>query len=97
MIDFKKTNKLFYSLAAGLLLAFLILTLKGLHNVADCALLFFFISLALGFRGDEKLKGFSFTLVIFGTVSLAMYNPGYFQQWCDFKFSNLITPLIQLD
>lgn len=96
MIDLKKTYNFFYSLAAGLLLATLILTLKGLHNVAGWMLLLFFISLALAFRGNEKLKGLSFTLIIFGTVSLAMYNPGYFQQWGDFKLSNLITPLIQL-
>jgi len=96
MIDFKKKYKLFYGLAAVLLIVYLILTLTELHNVAGWMLLFFFISLALGFRGNEKLKGLSFTVIIFATVSLAMYNPGYFQQWGNYKLSNLITPLIQL-
>jgi len=96
MIDFKKNFKLFYGLAAVLLIVYLFLTLKELHNVAGWTLLFFFISLALGFRGNEKLKGLSFTVIIFGAVSLAMYNPGYFQQWGNYKLSNLITPLIQL-
>lgn len=96
MIDFKKTSKAFYSLAAGLLLAYLILTLMALHNVAGWILLFFFISLALGFRGSDKLKGLSFTLIIFGTVSLSFYHPEYFLQWGEFSLSNLITPLIQL-
>jgi bile acid:Na+ symporter, BASS family len=96
MIDFKKTTKLFYGIAAALLIIFLFLTIKELHNVAGWVLLFFFISLALAFRGNDKLKGLAFTVVIFGTVSLAMYNPQYFLQWGDFKLSNLITPLIQL-
>ena len=96
MIDFKNKYKLFYGLAAVLLIVYVFLTLKELHNVAGWMLLFFFISLAIGFRGNEKLKGLSFTVIIFGTVSLAMYNPGYFQQWGNYKLSNLITPLIQL-
>ncbi len=79
MIDFKKTYKFFYGLAAILLIAYFFLTLKELHTVAGWVLLFFFISLALAFRGKEKLKGLSFTVIIFGRVSLAMYNPGYFQ------------------
>lgn len=96
MIDFKKTTRAFYGLAAGLLLVFIILTLIALHNVAGWVLLFFFVSLAFGFRGSDKLKGLSFTLVIFGTVSLSLYHPEYFLQWGDFSLSNLITPLIQL-
>ena len=96
MIDLKKKYKLFFGLAAVLLIVYLFLTLKELHNVAGWMLLFFFISLAFGFRGTEKLKGLSFTVIIFAAVSLAMYNPGYFQQWGNYKLSNLITPLIQL-
>jgi BASS family bile acid:Na+ symporter len=96
MIDFKKTYKLFFGLAAVLLIVYLFLTLKELHNVAGWVLLFFFISLAFAFRGNENLKGLSFTVIIFAAVSLAMYNPGYFQQWGNYKLSNLITPLIQL-
>lgn len=68
----------------------------ALHNVAGWIRLFFFISLALGFRGSDKLKGLSFTLIIFGTVSLSFYHPEYFLQWGEFSLSNLITPLIQL-
>lgn len=96
MIDFKKNYKFFYGLAAVLLIAYLFFTRKELHHVAGWVLLAFFTSLALGFRGNENLKGLSFTVLIFGTVSLAMYNPGYFQQWGNYKLSNLITPLIQL-
>jgi len=96
MIDFKKTYKTFYSLAAILIIAYTFLSLKSLHNIAGWVLLFFFISLALAFRGNEKLKGLSFTILIFGAVSLSMYHPEYFQQVGDFKLTNLIIPLIQL-
>jgi bile acid:Na+ symporter, BASS family len=96
MIDFKKTSKLFYSLAAGLIIVYSLLTFNGSHSIAGWVLLFFFLSLALAFRGNEKLKGLSFTVIIFGTVSLSLYHPEYFLQWGDFKLSNLITPLIQL-
>lgn len=95
-MDFKKTYKFFYSLAAALLLVYVFLTLQELHSVAGWVLLFFFVSVALGFRGNDKLKGLAFTLIIFGTVALSLYHPEYFLQWGDFKLSNLITPLIQL-
>jgi BASS family bile acid:Na+ symporter len=42
------------------------------------------------------LKGFSFTIMIFAAVSLAMYYPQYFVQVGDFKLSKLIVPLLQL-
>ena len=96
MIDFKKIYKIFYSLAAILIIGYTFLSLKSLDNIAGWVLLFFFISLALAFRGNEKLKGLSFTILIFGAVSLSMYHPEYFQQLGDFKLTNLIIPLIQL-
>ncbi len=96
MTDQKKIYKFFYGLAVLFVVAYLIFTLKELHSIAGWMLLLFFISLAIGFRGNEKLKGLSFTVVIFGTVALAMYHPQYFLQWGHYKLSNLITPLIQL-
>jgi BASS family bile acid:Na+ symporter len=96
MSDPKNTYKYFYSLAAVFMIAYAFLSIKSMHNWAGWVLLFFFISLAIAFRGNEKLKGLSFTLIIFGTVSLSMYHPEYFLQWGEFKLSNLITPLIQL-
>jgi BASS family bile acid:Na+ symporter len=95
---FKTKNKyaFFYALGIIFLISFAILSLFGKHNISSWMLLLFFISLALGFRGNEKLKGLSFTVIIFGTVSLSMYHPDYFLQWGTYKLSNLITPLIQL-
>ena len=59
-------------------------------------LIFFFLFLALGVRGSEQLKGFSFTILIFAAVTLSMYYPAYLQQIGDFKMSKLIVPLLQI-
>lgn len=96
MTDSKNIFKLFYGSAVALAIVFLILIFINKYDWAGWVLLFFFLSLAVGFRGNESLKGLSFTVVIFGTVSLALFHPEYFQEWGTFKLSNLITPLIQL-
>ncbi len=56
----------------------------------------FFTALALLFRRYPLLKGFSFTVMIFAVVSLAMYYPAYFTHIGDFKLSKLILPLLQI-
>jgi quinoprotein glucose dehydrogenase len=56
----------------------------------------FFTTLAIAFRRSPILKGFSFTVMIFAAVSLAMYYPAYFTHVGDFKLSRLILPLLQL-
>ena len=56
----------------------------------------FFVTLALVFRRYPLLKGFSFTIMIFAAVSLAMYYPTYFTHIGSFKLSKLILPLLQV-
>jgi quinoprotein glucose dehydrogenase len=56
----------------------------------------FFTTLALLFRRYPLLKGFSFTVMIFAVVSLAMYYPTYFTHIGTFKLSKLILPLLQI-
>ncbi len=92
----KKTSLLFYVLAAVALVLFIIFLIREQHDIGGWFGVLFFISLAIAFRSNKFLKGLSFTVVIFAAVILAMYHPGYFQQWGDFKLSNLIIPLIQL-
>ncbi len=96
MFGLKNKYSFFYIIGCIFLVSFLLLSLLGNHSISGWALLLFFISLAVAFRGNEKLKGLSFTVIIFGTVSLSMYHPEYFLQWGTYKLSNLITPLIQL-
>lgn len=90
------TYKLALAASAVCLIAALIMAASG--NVANAGPLFitFFITLAIGFRGFEQLKGFPYTIMIFAAVTTALYYPTYFIQINGFKFSSLITPLIQL-
>jgi len=96
MIDFKKTYKLFYGIAAVCILLSAIFWMTGETNLSGWSLTLFFISLSIAFRGSLLLRGLSFTVIIFASVTMAMFHPGYFLQWGDFKLSNLIIPLIQL-
>lgn len=89
------SNLLFFF--SGLsLLAFIIASLNGAHHYAGWMLMAFLLFAALGIRRYELLKGFSFTIMIFAAVSLAMYYPQYFIAVGDFRFSSLITPLMQI-
>jgi BASS family bile acid:Na+ symporter len=67
-----------------------------MHSIAGWFLMLFFLCLAIGVRGSRLFKGLSFTVIIFATVSLAMYYPGYFQKWGGLDLGKLIIPLIQL-
>lgn len=89
-----------YKIALGLavicLLVALIIILKGLIAMAGPLLIIFFIALAIGFRGYAITKGFAYTMMIFAAVTTALYYPNYFTQINGFKFTLLITPLIQI-
>jgi bile acid:Na+ symporter, BASS family len=54
------------------------------------------VCLAIGGLGTPKIKQMSFTIWVFVAVAVGMYYPQYFRQIGDFKFTNLIVPLIQL-
>ena len=89
-----------YKIALGASFVFLALALimyftKGIATSGPF-LVAFFLGLAISFRGFEKLKGFAFSLIIFASVTMAMFYPAYFIEVGDYKLSNLITPLIQL-
>ncbi len=92
----KTSGDFFYILAAIFLVVWIFLTVQQQTGWAGWFLMLFFFSLSIAFRGRKLLKGLSYTLVIFATVSLALYHPEYFQSWGNFKLSALIIPLIQL-
>lgn len=89
-------KKISYLTAALLLLGYIGVNLLNDTSAAGWLLMLFFISLAVIFRGTPNLKGFSFTIMIFAAVSLAMYYPQYFIQAGSFKLSKLIIPLLQV-
>ena len=92
----KSVYNLSYLAGALLLIAWIFFTIQQLHNWAGWFLMLFFFSLAIGFRGNKFLKGLSYTVIIIGVVSFAMYHPQYFKTIGNFKLSSLIIPLLQI-
>lgn len=92
----KSIFNLFYLVAAVLLAAWVFVTVKQLHNTGGWLLMCFFFSLGTAFRGNQFLKGLSYTVMIIGVVSFAMYQPQYFISIGNFKLSSLIIPLLQI-
>jgi BASS family bile acid:Na+ symporter len=88
--------KSLFGIATLLLLVALFLSFSNQLPSAGPFYIGFFLCLAVAFRGFEKLKGFTYTTVIFSAVTTALYYPQYFQTVNDFKLSTLITPLIQV-
>ncbi len=77
-------------------LLFLIAYFTGYHRFLGPLLITFFVSLAFGVRGNALLKGFSYTIMIFAAVTIAMFYPGLFIQWGDFELQATIVPLLQI-
>lgn len=85
-----------YLALAAFLLGYVLTSFGGHPEISGWLLMAFFVALALVFRQFPKLKGFSYTIMIFAAVSLAMHYPQYFLQVGDFKLSGLIVPLLQI-
>jgi bile acid:Na+ symporter, BASS family len=92
----KSIYNLFYLLSAVFLVAWIFVTVKESYNWAGWFLMSFFLCIAIAFRGHKFLKGFSYTLMIFASVSLAMYYPAYFKTIGNFNLSAVIVPMLQL-
>lgn len=63
---------------------------------AGPAFIAFFLLMAVGLKVDATLGRFSYTVLIFASTVAAMYYPGFFTSWGDFKLSVLLIPLIQV-
>lgn len=85
---------LWLSLALGL--TAIVLYFTNQYDVLGPILILFFVSLSIGVKGYRNVKGFSFGLLIFAGVSLAMYYPNLFIKWGDFELKQLIVPLLQI-
>jgi BASS family bile acid:Na+ symporter len=95
MIKNSTLNSVYYALATLFLLLFIGTIVTSRQSLSGWPLTLFFIALALAFRNNSVLKGFSFTVIIFAAVSFAMYYPANFVQIGNFKLSRLIIPLLQ--
>lgn len=82
--------------ATALLLAGIFITIFYGIEKAGPAFVLFFLALGIAFQGHEKLKGYSYSTMIFGVVTLALYYPAPLTEINGFKLITLITPLIQI-
>jgi len=82
--------------AAIAFLAALVMLFNANYDVGAPLLILAFLALSIGFRGYKILKGFAFTMIIFGVVVAALQYPTWFISYGDYKFTKLITPLIQI-
>lgn len=83
-------------LSIAALLLSVILFFTGRREMLGLPLFLFLLFLAIAIRPHPFLKGFSYSIIIFGAVILSMFHPGPFQELGGFKMSKLIVPLLQL-
>lgn len=83
-------------LSPVVLLITIVLFALGIPALAGPLLVVAFALAAFGVRGHEKLRGISFSLLIFAAVSLAMVYPDPFVSLMGFSMSELIVPLLQI-
>jgi len=93
-------NKYLYSglllMALLALLLFFASLIWSLDALLGPSLIGFFVLLAFGVRGHPFFKGFSYTIMIFSAVSIAMFYPDLFVKWGDFELKATIVPLLQI-
>lgn len=88
--------KIALPVAAVFFIAFVVFSiLNGAANAGPW-LIACFLFLSAGFRAYDALKGFSFTMIIFGAVTTALYYPQYFVSWGGVKLAVFFTPLLQI-
>ncbi|WPP50510.1 bile acid:sodium symporter family protein [Catalinimonas niigatensis] len=92
----KPIYKIILSLAAVCALAVIIMFFLDVGKTTGLVLTAFFLFLAIAFRGFPLLRGFSFTVIIFASVTIAMFYPSYFQEINGFDLKNLFNPLLQI-
>ena len=92
----KKLYQGFLGLSLLFFIVFAFLYITGKPELTGPFLILGFVGLAIGFRGYEKLKGFSYSLWILAAVTVSMYYPKYFISIGSFELKALIVPLLQI-
>ena len=82
--------------ALACFLSVVVLWFLGREQQLGPFVILFFLLLSLGFRGSGLLKGLSFTVLIFASVSAAMFYPDFFVKQGNFELKLLIVPLLQI-
>ncbi len=86
------------ALIISALLAIVIITTLSFGHTPMMGLwvIMFFLFLALGFQGIKKIKGFSFTILIFAAVAASLFYPELFLEIGGFSLKKLIVPLLMI-
>ncbi|MDT0607874.1 bile acid:sodium symporter family protein [Croceitalea rosinachiae] len=92
----KKLKKFGWYLIIGLVLVSISLFFCNKIQWLGIALVLLFILLALVLQTSKKLKGFSFTVLIFAAVIGALFYPEVFIQIGSFELKKLIIPLLMI-
>ncbi|MEO0901090.1 MAG: bile acid:sodium symporter family protein [Bacteroidota bacterium] len=75
-------------------LGVLLLLMLGNYTYLGPLVILFFLVLAFTFNRFEKLKGFSFTVLIFAAVAASLFYPQFFLSIGSFQLNKLIVPLL---
>ncbi|MFA6471700.1 MAG: bile acid:sodium symporter family protein [Candidatus Latescibacterota bacterium] len=92
----KRIYSLFFGLTIFCFTGIIAMIAMGMLAISGPLFVGFFAFLALYSRGNETLKGFSFTIWIFAAVSVSMFYPFLFLQWGSYKLTKLIEPLMMI-
>lgn len=95
MIKLQVFYRYFLFIAITLLVIGLIIFLAGYDYVGPFIILGLLL-LAIGFRGSATTRKYSYTVIIFSSVSAALFYPEPFISWGSFQLRVLIVPLLQL-
>lgn len=94
-----KNNIIFKAALAAAVVCF-IASLAVMFNLglphSGPLLIAFLLLLGISFQGFPRLKGFTYSIMIFAAVTTALFYPANFQTLNGFNLTGLITPLIQL-
>lgn len=97
MLKDSRIFKILLLIAISTFLMAIVLAFLGKMETTGTCLMISFFAAALGFRGFKMLRGFSYPLMIFGCVAIALTYPQYFLEINGQSLSKLlITPLIQV-
>ncbi len=89
-------SKVSFYLGSLSILIFLFMVLFGYGEYSGILLVCFFVLLSVAMRAHQLLRGFSFTILIFASVSASMFYPTFFTEIGGFEMKTLIVPLLIL-
>ncbi len=92
----EKFYRVCFNLSILCIPAIFVMFLLGYRSEIGFFAVGFFVLMAIGIRKFPNLKGFSFTVSVFASVTLAMFYPSMITEVRGYNTERLIVPLIQI-